>query len=209
VAIFGALAHPGLLGTEIGIEGLLAQVLRKVAPQITVIPPKDVFTLINGKGMTDEYTRMREAALQSNILNRDSLRKLGAAVGARYVFQPRLTAFAQIMTDRWKFPGLDLRLTQTRSSIMRLSLQLWDVETGELLWWSMAESTMQNEAIAQDPVYLEDSARVTLGSILADFLNGKSASTYGPLNQFIDQLIQIPQPESKRNGEGPANPDSQ
>ena len=46
------------------------------------------------------------------------------------------------MTDRWMFPGLNVRLLQTRSSIMRISLQLWDAETGDLVWVSVAETTM-------------------------------------------------------------------
>ena len=78
-----------------------------------------------------------------------------------------------------------------------MSVQLWDVKTGELLWASMAEGTMQSEAFAKDPVYLEDTVRVTLGSIVADFLNRKTASTYTPLNKIVDQLIQIPLPEAK------------
>lgn len=206
VAIFGALAQPGLLGSEIGIDAILAQVVRKVAPNIKVIGLKETVTRINGKGLADEYTRMRMDALLTDMLSRDPLRKLGAAVGARYVFQPRLTAFTQTMTDRWSF--VDVRIVQTRGSIMRMSLQLWDTETGELLWASLAETTVQSEAIAQDPVYFQDAARVTLGSIIADLLSGKTASTYGPLNQFIDQLIQIPQPETKVDGREAPKPDS-
>lgn len=201
VAIFSALAQPGLLGSETGLEAILAHVLKKAAPQFNIIAPKETATLINKNGLADEYTRMRNDALQSQILDRKSLQKLGAAIRARYVFQPKLTTFMQIMMDRWSFPPIDLKVSRTRSSIMRLSLQLWDMQTGELLWTSVAEATLQSEAIAQDPVHIEDAARVTMGSMIADFMNGKTASSYGPLNQFIDQLIQIPNPESKRNGE--------
>ena len=69
----------------------------------------------------------------SHILDGATLRKIASALGVRYVFQPYLAAFTQTMTDRWSFPPIDLRVTQTRSSIMRLSLQLWDAETGECL----------------------------------------------------------------------------
>ncbi|BCA53105.1 hypothetical protein W02_02450 [Nitrospira sp. KM1] len=198
VALFGGLAQPGLLGGEIGLEVLLSQILKKVAPHIKVIEPNQTLTTINRVGLSADYTRMRNDALQSNMLDRDLLNKLSAAVGARYVFQPRLTAFTQTMTDRWKFPALDFRVSQTRSGIMRLSLQLWDAETGDLIWFSIAEATMQSESLSQDPVYFEDMARVSLGSVIADFLNGKTASTYTPLNKILDQLIQVPVPEEKR-----------
>ena len=113
------------------------------------------------------------------------------------------------MYDRWTFPGVGVVLSQTRQSNLRMSVQLWDTQTGELLWASMAEGTMQSEAFSKDPVYLEDTMRVTLGSIIADFLNRKTASTYTPLNKIVDELIQIPMPEAKSDEGKKADPPSQ
>jgi hypothetical protein len=182
------------------MDAVLAQVLKTVAPNIKIIPPMDTATLINRNGLADEYTRMRADALQSAILDRDSLRKLGTAVGARYVFQPRLMAFTQLMTQRWKIPAFEVRMVETRSSIMRVSLQLWDTTTGELLWRSLAETTLQSDGISEDPVYFVDAARVTFGSLLADFLNRKTESTYTPLDHMIDKLIQQSNSENGTNG---------
>jgi hypothetical protein len=56
IAIFGTLAQPGLLGTEVGMDAILAQVLSKIAPQMKVIPPITMLLLVNRKGLTDEYT---------------------------------------------------------------------------------------------------------------------------------------------------------
>ncbi|HEX8751704.1 MAG TPA: hypothetical protein VF732_11365, partial [Nitrospira sp.] len=153
-----------------------------------------------------EYTQMRTDAEVSHILNREPLKKIGAAIGARFVFQPRLASFTQTMYDRWTFPAIGVIISQTRQSDLRISVQLWDTKTGELLWASMAEGTMQSEAFAKDPVYLEDAIRVTLGSIVADFVNRKTASTYTPLNKIVDQLIQIPLPEIKSDGAQTAPP---
>jgi hypothetical protein len=200
VAVFGALTMPGLRGNEVGLDFMLAQVLHKVAPQIQIVSPQRSMSQINQHGLAAEYAQMRADAEQSHILNREHLKKLGTAIGARYVFQPRLASFTQLMYDRWNFPGFGLLLVQVRSSILRLSVQLWNTETGELLWASMAEGTMQSEAVAKDPVYFEDAARVALGSIVADFLNRKTASTYTPLNKIVDELIQIPMPEAKSDG---------
>jgi len=197
VAIFGALTQPGLRGIEVGLDYMLGQILNTVAPRIQVVSVQHTTTRINQHGLSAEYARMRMDAEQSNILDRETLRRIGAAIGVRYVFQPRLAAFGQFMTERWKLPVIDVRVMQTRSSTLRLSLQLWDTETGELLWLSVAEETMQSEAVAQDPVYLEDAARVAFGSIIADLINHKTASTYTSLNKILDQLIQIPLPEEK------------
>jgi hypothetical protein len=200
VAVLGALTMPGLRGNEVGLDFMLAEVLHRVAPQFHVVRQQRTISQINQLGLAAEYNQMRIDAEQSHILERESLKKVGSAIGARYVFQPRLAAFMQNMYDRWTFPGFGVVLSQTRQSVLRMSVQLWDTKTGELLWASMAEGTMQSEAFAKDPVYLEDTIRVTLGSIIADFLNRKTASTYTPLNKIVDQLIQIPLPEAKSNG---------
>jgi hypothetical protein len=206
VAVLGALTMPGLRGNEVGLDFMLGQVLHRVAPQMHIISPQRTISQINQQGLATEYTQMRVDAEQSHILNRETLKKLGTAVGARFVFQPRLAAFTQIMYDRWTFPAFGVVISQTRQSNLRMSVQLWDTETGELLWASMAEGTMQSEAFAKDPVYLEDTVRVTLGSIVADFLNRKTASTYTPLNKIVDELIQIPLPEAKSDGTKTAPP---
>jgi hypothetical protein len=202
VAIFGALVPPRLLGGETGLDTILAQVIKTVAPSFKGTQ-QTVASLINRNNLANEYTRMRNEALQSHLLDGGSLKKLGTAICTRYVFQPKLIEFMQIMKDRWELPPIALKVSRIRSSIMRLSLQLWDMQTGELLWTSLAEASLESEAVGQDPVYFEDIARVTMGSMIADFLNGETASSYGPLNDYIDQLIQIPQPEKRRNTDNP------
>lgn len=202
VVVLPAITAPGLRGNEIGLNHYLSQVFRKIFPNWNVVHERDAITRINQQGLAESYTKLRNDYDQSNILDRDTLLKLRHAIDVRYVFQPRLEAFSQTMTDRWKFPALDLRISQTRSSIMRLSLQLWDGETGELLWSSLAETTMENEAISQDPVYLEDIARATFGSMVSDIIDRKRASKYTPINKFLDDLIKesIPE-ENPKEGE--------
>ena len=200
IAVLGALAMPGLRGNEVGMDLMLGDVLQRVAPHIHIVNQQQTISQINQQGLAAEYTQMRTDAEQSHILNLDSLKKIGAAIGARFVFQPRLAAFTQIMYDRWTFPGFGVVISQTRQCDLRISVQLWDAKTGELLWASMAEGTMQSEAFAKNPVYLEDAMRVTMGSLVADFVNRKTASTYTPLNKIVDQLIQIPLPEAKSDG---------
>ena len=150
VAVLGAISQgPG--GTEIAVGALMTQVLKQMAPQTKVIDTRDVFTRINTNGVADDYIRMRSDASHSYILSRDLLKKIGVAIGVRYVFQPYVGAFVQSMTNRWSFA--DVRIMQTRASLTRLSLQLWDTETGELLWASAAEAEVEDEGIKQDPVY--------------------------------------------------------
>jgi hypothetical protein len=195
VAIFGALGLIPIEGNEVGVENFLAEILTKVAPRVQFIDPVESVTRINRSGHVDAYTKMHEDALYSNILAQEPLRRLGAAVGVRYVFQPRLMLFRQSMTDRWFIPIFGVRVSQTRATILRLALQLWDADTGALLWFSVAEGTMQGEAMSQDPVYFKDVVRVTLGSMIQDFVNGKTDSMYTPVNVLLNDLVRQPEPQ--------------
>jgi len=197
VALFGAITPPALRGNEVTLSYELSQILHKVVPSWRVVSPQELAKRINRAGLAGEYAKMKADYELSNILDGGALRKIATAIDVRYVFQPYLAAFTQTMTDRAKFPGFDFRIAQTRSSIMRISLQLWDAETGEMLWASMAETTMQNEAVSQDPVYMEDVARATLGAIVADFVNRKTGSTYTPVNKFLNTLIEEAMPHEK------------
>jgi hypothetical protein len=197
VALFPAVTAPGLRGNEVTLPYFLGDILHKIAPQWQVVSPQETVTRINREGLAAQYIRLKEDYEQSNIFDRDSMNKIGAGVRAPYIFQIRLAAFTQSMTDRWKVPALDIRISQTRSSDMRLVLQLWDTKAGELVWASAAETSMQNEAVSQDPVYFEDIARATLGSMMADFLNRRTASQYTPVNKFLNDLIQEAMPKGK------------
>jgi hypothetical protein len=206
IALYGAVTLPALRGDEVALSHYLAEIIHKVMPKWKVVVPQELTERINKEGLAGDYTRMRTDYEISNILDGGTLRKISTAIGARYVFLPRLAAFSQTMTDRWKFPPFDLRMMQTRSSNIRISLQLWDATTGEVVWASMAETTMENEALSQDPVYLEDIARVTLGSMLADFLNGRTASKYTAVNKFLNDLVQESMPTEKSDQQGVQEP---
>jgi hypothetical protein len=200
VAIVPALSVGSLRGTEMGMSHILGDILNRLTPNWKVVGEQESLTGINNQGLGMEYYQMRGYAEQSHHLERDSLRKIGAALGVRYIFQPRLAAFTQTMTNRAEFPGFKIRLAQTRSSLMRVSLQLWEAESGELIWSSVAETAMESEAISQDPVFLEDAVRLTFGSMMSDFLNRRSASKYTPLNEVLNALVQTAIPAEEKVG---------
>ncbi|WP_146216245.1 hypothetical protein [Nitrospira lenta] len=201
VAIFPALSMRSLRGTEVGMSAILGDILSKLIPNWKVIGEQATLTGINTQGLGAEYIRMRADAEPSHLLDRDALRKIGKALGVRYIFQPRLATFTQAMTDRARFPGFNIRLMQTRSSTVRMSLQLWDVESGELMWSSVAEAALESEAISQDPVFLEDAVRLTFGSLMADFLNRRTSSKYTPLNKVLSALVQAAVPTEGKDEE--------
>lgn len=189
VGIFEALTSPGLHGNEVGLALSLKRVVERVSPTMVLVSPLEAASRINRQGLTPEYTRMRMDYEQSNILERDTLKKVGQALGVRYVMQPRLAAFSQTLYDRWKVPALEINVIRIRSSIIRLSLQIWDSETGDLVWASTAEGSFQEEALTEDPVYLREAGRITWGSIVSDFARDRTASRYSPTNNLLDSLV--------------------
>jgi hypothetical protein len=199
VAILPTLSTGLHQGTAAGMSQYLDQTLKTLTPTWKVVTEQEALTRINMQGLGMDYVRMRSDAEQGYLLIRQPLAKIGAALGVQYIFQPRLAAFTQTMTERWKFPGLDLRLVETRSSLLRISLQLWEAESGELIWSSVAETIMESEALSQDPVFLEDAARLTFGSLVSDFLNRRTASKYTPLNEVLNTLVQAAIPEEQPN----------
>lgn len=202
VAIFPTMAAGPLQETAVGMSQYLSQTLNTLTPTWKVLTEQETLTRINKQGLGVEYSRMRGDAEHSHLLDRHSLAKIGAALGVRYALQPRLAAFTQIMTQRWKVPGLEIRVSETRSSLLRMSMQMWEVESGELIWSSVAETVMESETVTQDPVFLEDAIRLTFGSIMSDFLNRRTASKYTPLNEVLNSLVQaaIPEEQPRNNG---------
>jgi len=198
VGLLTPLAPPALRGNEVALSRYLDDIIKKIFPTWRVIGEQQTINLINRYGLAGEYARLRESGEQSHILDRELLQKIGKSIEARYVFQPRLAYFLQTMTDRLKLPPFDILLVQTRSAHMRLSLQLWDTMSGELIWASAAETALQSEAVTQDPVFVEDAARITWGSMLSDLLNGKTSSRYTRMNQFLDDLLSEKTNETQR-----------
>ncbi len=199
VAIFPTLGTGLLQGSAVGMSQYLNETLKTLAPSWKVLTEQETLTKINKQGLGVEFFRMRGDAEQSHLLDRHSLAKIGSALGVRYIFQPRLAAFTQTMTDRWQIPAFDFRVMQTRSSLLRVSLQLWETESGELIWSSVAETIMESETLTQDPVFLEDAIRLTFGSLMSDFLNRRTASKYTPLNEVLNTLVQAAIPEEQPN----------
>lgn len=199
VAVLEALTTSGLHGNEVGLALSLKRVLKKVEPKWKLVSPQETATRINRHGLASVYVQMRADYEMSNILDRELLRKIGGAIGVRYVFQPRLAAFSQTLYDRWKAPVFDVHISRIRSSILRLALQLWDTENGEMIWASTAEATFQEEALSEDPVYLREAGRITWASVLTDFADGKTSSRYTSVNKVIDSLIGQDEVEESEN----------
>src|SRR4030095_11406430 len=85
---------------------------------------------------------------RTGTLERDRLKRIGAALGSRYVMQPGRAEFSQGLFDKFEFWGI--KIVRTRIATVRLWLQIWEAPTGHLLWESTGELTTAAPVVRQD-----------------------------------------------------------
>ena len=156
VGVLNAVVGFGLEGYSQQVSRSLSSAVKEVYPLFQLIPAHETLSRINHEGLADEYASMVSDYLVSGILDRDALEEIGQALGARYVFQPGLAAFSQSMSGR--FSAFGLRIFQTRVSVLRLSVQLWDTQTGEIVWEASGEATLAGEDVREVRISFEEIA---------------------------------------------------
>ena len=79
------------------------------------------------------------------VLRKDILSRIGQAAGARYVLLPRLLRFQSETFDRATIVGSSF--LRTRQSSVDIHAELWDTETGEVIWQGASEGTVASEVV--------------------------------------------------------------
>jgi hypothetical protein len=130
-------------------------------PGLRIVPLAETLGKINSSGLTGEYRRMYEDSRLTGILNRDTLQKVARTTDARYLAQLKLSGFKQGSENRWGFLGL--RIVDTQLTSLRMYLQIWDSETGMIVWEGSQELTASIDTMKNDPitfkVAVEESAK--------------------------------------------------
>lgn len=157
VAVFNAEVSLTWEGFSHQVSRSLGAALEQRKRPIKVLPPYETLSLINEAGLAVEYQDMVSGYSRTGILHRPVLEKIGRSLDANYVFQPTLVMFSQSSSGRLSFFGL--RLSQTRISILRLTMQLWDTRTGKILWESTGEATLADEDVRESRIPFEEIAR--------------------------------------------------
>ncbi len=166
VVVLNGVVGFGLEGYAVQVSRSLSQVLGENDLGLNVGPAQQAMSDINQQGLASPYARMMSEYIYSGILDRATLQKIGHAVGARYIALPSMAAFSQSASARLSFFGL--RVFQTRISMLRLSLQLWDARSGEIVWEASGEATLANEDIREFRIPFEDIARRLWRRLLLD-----------------------------------------
>jgi hypothetical protein len=112
---------------------------------------------------------LRAGFARNGILNRQLLRRIGRRLGSRYVLLPGLAQFEESIID--KVEAVGIKLVRNRVTTLRLWLQLWDSETGHIVWESSGEATTATVFLSpKQTVALEQIAKRLLIRMIQDGL---------------------------------------
>ncbi|MFY9327536.1 MAG: hypothetical protein WAO76_05875 [Georgfuchsia sp.] len=140
---------------------VFAEVLQEMRPELHIVSLTETLSAINKMALTSEYKKMFEDYRLTGIFERKTLQKVAQVTGARYIAQLKLGAFRQESKSRWGLLGI--RMMETKSSTIRIFLQIWDSNDGSIAWEGSQESTLSLDSFSEENISLrslvEESAR--------------------------------------------------
>ena len=148
VATLGVVAPPALQGLAPALSHALDAALAEVTPPLPAQPIRDTLNALNQQGLAAEYADLLSGFARSGVLERKRLQSLGSALRSRYVLLPGLAGFDEVLVDSFEISGL--KIVRSRVTTLRLWLQLWDAQTGRLLWESAGEARVASELLRPD-----------------------------------------------------------
>ncbi|MFI4939350.1 MAG: hypothetical protein ACHP7O_03235 [Burkholderiales bacterium] len=124
------------------------EALKKARPNLHIVSLPETLSAVNRAGLASEYRKMFEDYRMTGIFSRDTLQKVYRITGARYLAHLKLSGFRQESRDRLGFIGL--RLMETKTTYMRVYLQIWDGENGSIAWEGAQELTSSQDSVTED-----------------------------------------------------------
>jgi hypothetical protein len=169
VVVLAFVAPGNLQGFSPTLSHALSGALAEVTPPIREIPTDETLNLLTDKGLATEYADMRAGFARNGMLDRQRLRRIGLGLGSRYVLLPGVAEFNEEILDKFEWAGI--KLLRNRVTTLRLWLQLWDSQTGHIVWESSGEVTVATVFLSpKQTVALEQITKKLLVRIIQDGL---------------------------------------
>jgi hypothetical protein len=150
VVTFGLLAPAGLQGFNPTLSHALIAALAETSPPIRGIPTRETLNTLNEQALATEYADLISGFTRSGILEREQLQRIGSALGSRHVLLPGLADFNQVLVDKFEVAGI--KVVTNRVITLRLWLQLWDTQTGQIVWESAGEAIVASELLLPERI---------------------------------------------------------
>jgi hypothetical protein len=142
-----------------------AEVFRETRPDARIVTLPETIAALNRSGLRHDYEAMLNNYAKTGIFDPDSLRKVGDATGARYLAQLKLASFTQDTDTRFNLLGY--RLLETKRASIRIFLQVWDSETGNIAWEGYQEMSFSNDTYSEEGVTFRGIAREIAADMIA------------------------------------------
>lgn len=141
------------------------EALKRVRPDLRIVTLPATLGAVNQAGFASEYRQMFEDYRLTGIFNRETLQKVSHATGARYLAQLKLGGFRQDSKNRWGAMGI--RMLETKTTYLRLYLQIWDGNDGTVAWEGAQELTSAHETLQEDPISFKTAVEQSANELLA------------------------------------------
>jgi hypothetical protein len=141
------------------------EAMQRARPDLRIVDLPTTLGAINRAGFAGEYRQMFEDYRLSGIFNRDTLVKVSKVTGARYLAQLKLGGFKQESKNRWGPIGI--RMVETKTTTLRLYLQIWDGENGSVAWEGAEELTTAHESLQEDAISFKTAVEESAIELLA------------------------------------------
>ena len=141
------------------------EALKKARPTLRVVPLPATLSAINRANLAGEYRQMFEDSRLTGIFSRDTLLKVSRVTGVRYLAQLKLGGFRQESKNRWGTLGI--RMLETKTTSLRLYLQIWDGEDGSVAWEGAQELSSSHETLKENAISFKTAVEQSAAELLA------------------------------------------
>lgn len=141
------------------------EALKLARPDLRIVTLPATLSAINQAGLASEYRQMFEDYRLTGIFNRETLQKVSLVTHVRYLAQLKLGGFRQESKNRWGTMGI--RMLETKTTYLRLYLQIWDGKDGSVAWEGAQELTSAHESLQENPISFKMAVEQSANELLA------------------------------------------
>ncbi len=153
------------------IGEVLSEVLEVSIEMTSVVPLAQVLNRVNVAGLAETYAASLEMYDTSGIIPLASIAQLGEAAGARYLAKLSLANFEQSQVERFGVAGF--RVLTTNRTRIRLFLEVWDSDTGQIVWYANEELNIASERATEEDLSVRGAATRAITEMMATIMTAE------------------------------------
>jgi len=139
LAILTPTASSGQDEDRQAVASQLSDSLTRLRPDLRVVPLTQTLSAVNAAGLAPTYDHLYSTYKNTGLLDGQDLTKIAQTLGVRYVIQLKIAAYDQSSGGGVGF--LLAALIRDKKANVRLFLQVWDSQTGRVVWEKTGEET--------------------------------------------------------------------